>query len=79
MLQSGCVPFWCLLELSNREGVATVVRGHPTWCCAPFHGVLLARLGEGVGDCRGAAVTPKVVLFGSLQVVLGGKRNHFMV
>ena len=42
---------------------------HPTWRCALLLGVLHAGLGEDVGDCRGAAVTHNVALFGSLVVI----------
>ena len=53
-----------------------------TGCChsvgAPLHGVLLAGLGSGVGDCRGAVVTEDDVLFGSL-VEVSGRNISFLV
>ena len=42
---------------------------HPTRRCAPLLEVLDAGLGEDVGNCRGAAVTQNVALFGSLGVI----------
>ena len=38
-------------------------------------GFPLDGLGEGVGDCRGAVVTPKGVLCGSLGDILGGEET----
>ena len=58
-------------------GVATVVGVHPTRRCAPLHGFLHAGFGEGFGDCRGAAVSQNVFLYGSLGASSGEKLCFF--
>ena len=63
-----CCQFRCASVGGTRGlpwggGVATVVGVHRNQCCTP---ILHARLGEGVGDCRGAVVVHKMFL-GYLQ------------
>ena len=48
---------------------------YPTRRCAPLLGVLHEGLGEDVGNCRGAAVTQNVALFGSLGVISWAARK----
>ena len=73
LLVSACLLVGCVW-VGKRRGAATEVGFHPTRCCAPLHGFLLAGLGDGVGDCRGAVVTQDDVLFGSL--VVSGRENY---
>ena len=74
--QSGCVSVGSMLGL-NVVGAVTVVDAHSAWWRVLLLGVPPAGLGEGVDDCRGATVTPKVVLFGTLGKILGGKTVYF--
>ena len=55
-----------------RGGVATVVGVHPTWCCTSPLKALHAGLGEGVGDCRVAALS-KRCSFWFLWSTCGGR------
>ena len=72
-IQNGQLCEVCLDKLWRKRCHS---RAHPTWCCVRLHGVLLAGFGEGLGDCRDAAVTQKVVLLRSFGWCFLGRRGR---